>query len=272
MYLKMSYQISDFDHLVINWSSIDSHLIDMLTPALNPNTGLILYNCNSLTEADAEILENLFQLLDGVYIKYIGKKFSGLRLIYFLGDYSGGINLFIFASNKFEIGDFGDLSLILRLINSFSWLINKNMVVIRIWNVTFQVFQLFSIAIENMNYFIQLINWKIKLPQDKHKSYYLSQFDYFTNWKFEGESMQIWYRQILKTLGENKYSAIYRLKNFIIWRKNLNEINMLDDFWIKLNKRNLIYNLLLLEIMALIKDIEKLNFYILKYENNYHII
>ena len=85
--------------------------------------------------------------------------------------------------------------------------------------------------------------------------------------------MQNWYRQLLKKLGENNYSAIYRLKNFFVLRENSNEINMLDDLWnSKLNKRNIVYNLLALEIMALIKDIEKFNFYIHQNKKDYDII
>ena len=181
-------------------------------------------------------------------------------------------SLDIYALNKSEIGVFDDLSLILRLINSFSWSINKNKAIIKIWNVTFQDFQLFSIAKENMNYFIELKNWRIKLSQYTHKLNDWGQIINFTNWNFKGESKQIWYRQLLKTLGENNYSTIYRLKNFFILRNYFVEINMFDDLWNKLNKRNLIYNLLAFEIMVLIKEIEKLNFDFEQNKNTYHII
>ena len=194
-------------------------------------------------------------------------------MIFFVeDDYYGRIYLYIYSLNQSEIGVFDDLSLILRLINSFSWSINKNKAIIWIRNATFQDFQLFSIAKENMNYFIELENWRIKLPRNKYKLNYWSEFINSINWKFEGESMQIWFRQLLKTLGENNYFAIDRLKNFFILRENSDRINMLDDLWNKLNKRNLIYNLLALEIMALIKDIEKLNFYIQQNKYTYDII
>ena len=65
----------------INWSLIDSHLIDMLIPALNPNTKLILYNCNSLTEVKIEILENLYPFLYQVDIKAKGKKDNSYFLL-----------------------------------------------------------------------------------------------------------------------------------------------------------------------------------------------
>ena len=268
----MSYQISTSDDLRINWSSIDSHLIDMLTPALNPDTYLTLYNCNSLTEADVEVLENLFQLMDRVDIKTIGKKFSGLRSPFFIEDYSKLACLDIYALNKSDIGAFDDLNLILRLINSFSWSINKNKAIIAIWNAKFQDFQLFSIAKGNMNYIIELENWLIKLPRNKHKLNYWGQFINFTNWFFEWGSMQIWYRQLLKILGENNYFKIYRLKNFFILRNNSDSINMLDYLWNKINKRNLIYNLLVLEIIELIKDIEKLNFSLQQKGHSFDII
>ena len=152
-------------------------------------------------------------------------------------------------------------------------MIYKNKVTIKIWNVIFQDFQLFSIANENMNCFIKFKNWRIILPQNKHKLNYWGQNNNLVNWEFEGETMQNWYRQLLKKLGENNYSAIYRLKNFFVLRENSNEINMLDDLWnSKLNKRNIVYNLLALEIMALIKDIEKFNFYIHQNKKDYDII
>ena len=195
-----------------------------------------------------------------------------VKIIFFIEDYSGIACLDIYALNLYEIGAFNDLSLILRLINSFSWSVNKNEAIIKIWNARFQDFQLFSIAKENMNYFIELKNWRIKFPQYKHKLNDWGQFINFINWKFEGESIQILYRQLLKILGENNYSVIYRLKNFFISRKNSDKISMLDYLWNKINKINLIYNLLALEIMALVKDIEKLNFFHQQDSNSFDII
>ena len=61
-------------------------------------------------------------------------------------------------------------------------------------------------------------------------------------------------------LGENNYHAIYRLKNFVIFEDLDYDINMLDDLWNIINKRYLLFNLLMLEIAAIIKEIGKFNY------------
>ena len=253
----MSDQNSNFDKLAINWLFIDSFLIDKLISALNQNTQLTLHYCNSLSEADVDILENLLQFLYRADIKERSKKENCLL---YIEDYSERIYLVFYALNEFENGTFNDLGLVLRLISSFSKLLNQNKVIIQIWNTMFQNFQLFSIAKGNMNYIIQLKNWWIKLSQNKSKSNNLSKTIDLQNWKIERKSVILLYKQLLKILGENNYRAIYRLKNFIIANESSKEINMLDDLWNKINKRYLVYNLLLFEITAIIKEIGILNY------------
>ena len=79
-------------------------------------------------------------------------------------------------------------------------------------------------------------------------------------WKIEGKSKSLLYRQLLKILGENNYRAIYRLKKFVIFENDFYNINMLDDLWNIINKRYLLFNLLMLEIAAIIKEIGKSNY------------
>ena len=139
-------------------------------------------------------------------------------------------------------------------------------------NFIIQDFQLFSEEKEKITNIIELKNWQIKFPQNKFNLNYFCQPIAFLNWKFEGESMQKWYKQFLKIIGEKNFHKFYKVSNLIITNDSSEEVKMLDDLWITLNKRSLISNLLKFEIEAIIREIQNFNYKFINYDNNIDIL
>ena len=76
----------------------------------------------------------------------------------------------------------------------------------------------------------------------------------------------------MKIIGEKNFHKFYKVSNLIITNDSSEEIKMLDDLWITLNKKSLISNLLKIEIEAIIREIQNFNYKFVNYDNNLDIL